>query len=164
VIFGSVPLYLRRLFLVLLLAGLLALPASAARAALERTASSAYLQLLDGRGTAKVRYLGNFLGRVGRGRIVATRNVTVSGWSHRRVVSSRLIAYRGRHLSFRTPPDARWRLRLRGRNIAASGFVRGCMRLNGANSGDPGDFRIGESSPLRRWPRTSTGYRLGGGC
>jgi hypothetical protein len=157
-------LHLRRLFFVLLLVGLLAVPASAARAALQRTPSSAYLQLLDGRGTAKVRYLGNFLGRIGRGRIVATRKVTVSGWSHRRVMSSGLIAYRGRHLSFRTPPDARWRLRLYGRNIDASGFVRGCMRLNGADSGDPGDYRIGESNPLHRWPRTSTGYRLGGGC
>ena len=148
----------------LLLVGLSALPASAARATVERTPSSVYLQLLDGRGTAKVRYRGNFLGRMGRGRIVATKNVIVSGWEGRRGLSSGMIRYRGRHLSFRTPPSANWRLRLYGRNIDASGFVRGCMALNGADSGDPGEYRIGEGNPLHHWPRTRTGYKLGGGC
>jgi hypothetical protein len=130
----------------------------------ERTPSSAYLQLLDGRGTAKVRYLGNFLGHVGHGRIVATKNVIVSGWEGRRVLSAGMIRYRGSEMGFRTPSSANWRLRLYGRNINASGFVRGCMTLNGADSGDPGEYRIGEGNPLHRWPRTRTGYRLGGGC
>jgi hypothetical protein len=155
-------LQLRRLLLLALAAGLFTVPVAGASGALARTTGRPYLQFLDGAGVAKVRFRGNFLGHVGRGRIVATRNVHVSGCESRRGLSGRLKACRGSDLGFRTPSDARWRLRLRGRGINASGFVRGCMTLDGIERGDPGDFRIGE--PLRRWPPEATRYRLGRGC
>jgi hypothetical protein len=151
---------LRPLLVLGLAVGLFFVPA--AGAAIERTAGSVYLQLLDGGGFAKVRYRGNFFGHVGRGRIVATLKVGLSGCEAERRLSRRLKLCRGRELAFRTPSDARWRLRLRGRRINASGFVRGCMMLNGVDRGDPGDFRIGDV--VRRWPRSATRYRLGAGC
>lgn len=151
---------LRPLLVLGLAVGLFFVPA--AGGAIERTAGSVYLQLLDGAGFAKVRYRGNFFGHVGRGRIVATLKVGLSGCEAERRLSRRLKLCRGRELAFRTPSDARWRLRLRGRRINASGFVRGCMMLNGVDRGDPGDFRIGDV--VRRWPRSATRYRLGAGC
>lgn len=154
---------MRRGFLFLLLLGLL-LAVPAAEATLERTGGSEYLQLRNGHGSAKVRNRGNLLGHVGRGHVVATANVTVSGWERRRAVSASVIEYRGRDLSFRTSSPGKWRLRLTGRNIDASGFVRGCVTLDGVDSAPPGDFRVGVSGPLRPWPRTAARYSLGSGC
>ena len=155
-------LQLRRLLFLAFAAGLFMVPAPGASAALERTSGSVYVQFVDGAGAAKVRFRGNFLGRLERGRIVASRNVRVSGCESRRRLSDRLKECRGTDLGFRTPSDARWLLRLRGRGINTSGFVRGCMTLNGFDRGDPGDFRIGDR--LRSWPREATRYRLGRGC
>lgn len=149
--------------MVLLLGGLLA--ATAAEPGGARTAGSVYVQLMSGAGSAKVRYRGTFFGHVARGRIVATRNVIVSGWDRSpRRLESGLILYRGRNLGFRTLADTSWRLRIRGHGISASGFVRGFMTLNGVDSGDPGRFRIGENGEIRSWPRVATAYRLGLGC
>jgi hypothetical protein len=153
---------LRRFLLLAIGVAVFSVPAGSA-AAVERTTGSVYVQFVDGAGTAKVRYRGNFLGRVGRGRIVASRNVHLGGCESRRSLADGLKACRGTSLTFRTPSDARWRLRLHGRRIDSTGFVRGCMLLNGVNSGDPGEFRIGETS-LRSWPRAATRYRLGRGC
>ena len=154
-------LQLRRILLLALGAVIFAVPAGTS-ATLERPSGSVYLQFLDGAGTARVRPRGNFLGRVGRGRIVASRNVHLGGCESRRRLADGLKECRGTGLTFRTPSDARWRLRLHGRTINATGFVRGCMVLNGVNRGDPGQFRIGDT--LRDWPRTATRYRLGRGC
>lgn len=153
---------MRRVLFIVLVVGLLGVPTAGGTVA--RTTGSSYLQLLDGHGTAKVKRHGNFFGRVGRGRVVATRNVIVSGWEHRRAVSRTLVEYRGRGVTFRTPGTGKWRLRLYGRNVDASGFVRGCMTLNGVDSGDPGQFRLGASGQLRPWPRAATRYQLGAGC
>jgi hypothetical protein len=159
---------MRRLLPIVLLVGLLAVPA--ADATVERTVGSVYLQFTDGAGLAKVRYRGNFFGSVRRGRIVATRNVIVSGYASKRTLASGLIEYRGPNsnslrMGFRTPqPPTTWRLRLNGRGIYASGFVRGCMTLDGVDVGDPGRFRIGETTMLRPWPRTARTFRLGLGC
>jgi hypothetical protein len=158
-----------RRFLFFSLVVLLAVPAAGATIA-PRTPGSVYLQFREGAGVAKVRFKGNFFGRIARGRIVTTRNVTVSGYSTRRVLASGLIEYRGPNsqstfMGFRTPqPPARWRLRLFGRGIYASGFVGGCMTLNGVDTGPTGLFKIGQDSVFRAWPRATTAYRLGVGC
>src|SRR6266545_105087 len=96
--------------------------------------------------------------------VVATNNVTVTGSESRRRISPTLIAYRGTELRFRVYNTAgRWRLRLSGRGISASGFVRGCMTLNGFDVGPTGWYRI-QSPDFKRWPRQATTYRLGLGC
>jgi hypothetical protein len=159
----------RRFLLVFFLVVLVAVPAASAQL-VSRTPGSVYLQFRHGAGVAKVRYKGNFFGHVTRGRIVATRNVTVSGYSSRRVLASGLIEYRGpssqaTFMGFHTPqPPARWRVRLIGRGIDASGFVGGCMVLNGVDAGPTGLFKIGQNGVFRAWPRAATGYRLGVGC
>ena len=127
-----------------------------------RTPGSVYVQFIDGAGIAKVRYRGTFLGRVGRGRIVGTRNMHFGGCEARRRLANGLKLCHGTALTFRTPSDERWRVRMRGRRIDATGFVRGCMTLDGVNRGDPGQFRIGDT--IRDWPRSATRYRLGRGC
>jgi hypothetical protein len=154
---------MRRFVLVLTLVGLLVVPAAGARVA-ARTPGSVYLQLTDGAGIAKVNRRGNFLGRVRRGRIVATRNVTLGGCAARRALSSTLVECRGRGITFRTPSDVRWRLRLRGHGIYASGFVHGCLTLNGVNTGYPGTFKIRQDGRTRVWPRRARQYGLGGAC
>jgi hypothetical protein len=151
----------RRVLLITLI-GLVAAPS--AGAALERTAGSRYVQFAEGAGVAKVRLAGNFFGRVGRGRIVATRNVIVSGCASRRPVSEALMECRGRRITFRAQASTIWSVRLSGHRINASGFVRGCMTLNGVDGSDPGRFKIGQYAALRAWPRTATTYTLGTGC
>jgi hypothetical protein len=146
---------------VLLVAGLTALP-SPASPQFERTAGSVEFQLFDGAGSARVRMRGNFLGHVGRGRIIATRAVTLSGCERRRALTSTLRECRGTNLGFRTPAWTTWRLRLVGRNIDAGGFVRGCTTLNGIDTGYRGRFKIGDVK--RVWPLRATKYRLGAGC
>jgi hypothetical protein len=153
-------LQMRRFVLIAILIALVAVPTGDAVVA--RTPGARYVQLLDGRGVARVRYTGNFFGRIGRGRIVATRSVVVNGCESRRRLSSTLIECRGRDVTFHAAAGTTWRLQLRGRRINASGFVHGCMTLNGVDAGDPGRFRIGQYATLRRWPRTATAYTLGG--
>ena len=158
---------MRRVLFILLLGSCLAVPT--AGATLARTTGSVYVQFMHGAGAAKVRYRGNFLGRVGRGRIVATKNVIVGGYASRRTLDSGLIEYRGpdsvhTSMSFRTPGDVVWRLRLFGHGIDATGFVRGCMKLDAVNVGPTGSFKIGQAGTTRPWPRAARTYRLGLGC
>jgi hypothetical protein len=156
---------LRRFFLIgiVLVAGVVMAPTSSA-VILGRTLGSAEVELRAGAGVAKIRFRGTFIGYVARGRIVATNNVTVTGWESRRRISSTLIAYRGAELRFKVYKTAgRWRLRLSGRGISAGGFVRGCMTLNAFDGGPAGWYRI-QSPDFKRWPRQATTYRLGLGC
>ena len=156
---------LRRFFLIgiVLVAGVVMAPTSSA-VILGRTLGSAEVELRAGAGVAKIRFRGTFIGYVARGRIVATNNVTVTGWESRRRISSTLIAYRGAELRFKVYKTAgRWRLRLSGRGISAGGFVRGCMTLNAFDVGPTGWFRI-QSPDFKRWPRQATTYKLGLGC
>lgn len=160
----------RRLFLIgiVLVIGLFAVAAAGTTVA--RTPGGVYVQFIDGAGSAKVRYRGNFFGSVKRGRIVASKNVTVGGWASKRTLASGLIEYRGPsrshdRMGFRTPPPpARWRVRLLGVGVNASGFVSGCMTLNGVDVGDTGDYRIGEDGRRLSWPRSRWKRQLGLGC
>jgi hypothetical protein len=154
-----------RLFLVLSIScTLVAASAASASAALERTTGAVYVELQHGAGLAKVRFRGNFFGRVAHGRIIATRNVNLGGCESRERVSDTLVACRGYALTFRTLVDTSWRLRLNGSGIDATGFVRGCMTLNARDVGPPGLFKIGRDGMLRPWPREARTYRLGYGC
>ena len=119
------------------------------------------LQLQDGNGFASTRVRGNFFGRVHRGRIMATANVNENGCETKRRLENGLRLCRGREITFSTPSDARWRVRLRGHGISATGWVRGCLRLDGRNSGPTGSFQIGNDA--HAWPRSLTSYRLGSG-
>jgi hypothetical protein len=154
---------MRRLLLIgtLLVAGLLAVPASAL---VKRTPGSAEIELQQGAGMAKIRYRGTLLGHVVRGRVRATNNVKVTGWEFRRRLSPTLVAYRGTDLYFRVyNTQGRWRLQLNGRGINAGGFVRGCMTLDGVDVGWTGRYRIA-SPDFKRWPRKPMRYALGLGC
>jgi hypothetical protein len=154
----------RRLFLIgtLVLAGLIAAPAPGA--ILARTPGSAEVELRGGAGLAKIRNRGTLIGHVVRGRVVATNNVTVTGWESRRRLSPALVSYRGTDLYFKVySTQGRWRIRLNGRGVSAGGFVRGCLTLNGVDVGWTGRYRI-DSPDFRRWPREATSYKLGAGC
>jgi len=156
---------LRRFFLIgiVLVAGVVVAPTASA-VILGRTPGSAEIELRSGAGVAKIRFRGTFIGYVARGRVVATNNVTVTGWESRRRTSPTLVVYRGTELRFKVfNTEGRWRLRLNGRGISAAGFVRGCMTLNAFDVGPTGLYRI-QSSYFKRWPRQATTYRLGLGC
>lgn len=145
--------------MILLLAFPLAVPTADAS-----TPGSVSLEFRGGAGLAKVRFRGNFLGNVARGRIIATTNVILSGCEYRRLLADGRRLCRGTDLNFRTPSYVRWRLTLGGTGINASGFVRGCMTLDAVDVGVTGIFRKGATSAWRPWPRTATSYRLGLGC
>jgi hypothetical protein len=137
---------------------------------LARTPGSVYVQFMSGSGSARIRFRGNVLGSIRRGRIIATANVTVGGWKTKRKLANGTVAYRGpdndhRLMTFHPPsPPAAWRVRLRGMGINASGFVRGCMTLNAFDHGRTGHYRIGTNGAARPWPRTARTTSLGSGC
>jgi hypothetical protein len=128
-----------------------------------KTDGATLLQLMDGHGFASTRVRGTFFGRVDRGRIIATRNVSVAGCESRRRLANGFRLCRGQNITFHTPSDTRWRVRLRGHGISATGWVRGCLRLDARNSGSTGTFEIGFDGNERAWPRSLTSYRLGSG-
>jgi hypothetical protein len=157
---------LRRFFLIgiVLVAGVVVVGPPSGAMVPGRTSGSAEIELRAGAGLAKIRFRGTFIGYVARGRIVATNNVTVTGWESRRRINPTLVAYRGTELRFKVfNTEGRWRLRLNGRGISAGGFVRGCMTFNAFDSGPTGSYRI-RSSDFKRWPRQATTYELGLGC
>ncbi len=135
-----------------------------ADATVAKTDGSEFLQLQDGHGFASSRVRGTYFGRVHRGRIIASSNVSEAGCETRKRLEDGLRLCRGRDITFWTPSDARWRVRLRGHGISATGWVRGCLRLDGRNNGPTGSFKIGFSTnDARPWPRKLTSYRLGSG-
>ena len=151
----------RALFIFLLISCLALLVGDAAAAG---TPGSISLEFKAGAGVAKVRFRGNFLGHVKQGRVIATRNVILSGCEYRRILADGRKLCRGTDLGFRTPSNFSWRLTLGGKGINAGGFVRGCMTLDGADVGNPGYFRKGEAAMFRQWPRVAQTFRLGWGC
>jgi hypothetical protein len=143
---------------------LAATTASAASATVDRTAGGVYVEFQRGAGSAKVRFRGNFFGRVAHGRVVATKNVNLGGCATRESLSDTLTVCRGDGVTFRTVSGTTWRVRLVGRGIFTTGFVRGCMTIDARNSGITGVFKIGTRSSWRAWPRLARTYRLGWGC
>ena len=152
--------HMRRYAAVLMVVAVVASMAGAAHGA--KTPGAVSLQLYEGAGFAKVRNGGNFIGRVRRGKIVATRNVTLSGCESRKQVGGNMTRCRGRSITFNTVSAGRWRVRLRGRGISASGFVRGCLVLDARNSGDTGSYSRGDGD-WHAWPRPRTRFALGSG-
>ena len=141
----------------------IATTAVSATSALERTQGAVGLELRSGRGRAVVKSQGFFFGRVRRGRIVATENVTLRNCNRReKSESTGLVTCRGRHLRFLTAKSP-WKVVLRGRGINASGVVRGCLVLDGADSGDTGEYKIGDENEFKPWPRTRWQHVLGPG-
>jgi hypothetical protein len=155
---------MRLLVLLSVFVALAGTSASAASATVDRTPGGVYVEFQRGAGSAKVRFRGNFFGLVGHGRIVATKNVNLSGCASRESVSDTLMVCRGDRIKFRTLAGTTWRVRLIGRGIFTTGFVAGCMTLDARNSGPTGVFKIGASSNWRAWPRLARTYRLGSGC
>jgi hypothetical protein len=157
---------MRRALFILSLVVLLAVPV--VDAAAEGTPGSVSLEFRAGAGVAKVRFRGNFLGRIERGRAIATSNVILSGCAYRKRLADGRNLCRGTNLGFRTPSNAQWRLTLSGRGIDASGFVRGCMTLDGLDTGVTGKYRIkGQPEYWRyapKWPRSAWTRQLGAGC
>ncbi len=153
---------MRRLFLisVLALAGVAVLPTGGMQLSAATTEGSVELSLRDGRGLAAISGRGTVLGRLRRGRIVATKNVLVANWGSKRDVASNLVAYRGWRMSLRVfSGEGRWRIRLRGRGVNVSAVVRGALVLDGANSGDAGRYSI-DGGPVRAWPRARQTFTL----
>ena len=152
-----------RHFRVLLVAvAVAASTAGAAHGTVAKTSGAASLQLFDGAGFAKVRNRGTFIGRVKRGKIVATPNVNVNGCESRGDTNDNMIRCRGRGITFNTVGAGRWRLKLAGRGIYGSGFVRGCLVLDGRDTGSTGTYQRGGEN-RHAWPRSRQRFRLGSG-
>ena len=151
---------LRRVLLVALTSAFFALPAGSAEGALPRTSGSVQVALKDGHGFARLALRGTLLGRVRRGRIVATENVFVGHWRSKKRVSDRLVAYRGSRMTLRVfSGDGAWVVRVRGRGINVSGVVRGSLTLDGVNSRPTGLYAI-DGGAYHPWPRSQRTFRL----
>jgi hypothetical protein len=152
---------MRRFLGVLVAVAAAASMAGAAHGAAAKTSGGVYLQFSDGAGLAKVRNQGTFIGRVKRGKIVATRNVSVNGCESRSDTKKNMTRCKGREITFNTVGAGKWRLRLRGRGIYSSGFVRGCLVLDGRDTGSTGTFRRGLDGDPQPWPRFRRKFTLG---
>jgi hypothetical protein len=153
---------MRRFSVVVLAVAVMASMAGAAHGAVAKTSGAASLQLAHGAGLAKVRNLGSFFGRIKRGTIVATPNVRVNGCEARGETNENMTRCKGRDITFNTFGAGKWRLRLRGRGIAASGFVSGCLVLDGRQTGPTGTYQRGDDEP-KAWPRERRRFALGSG-
>lgn len=155
---------MRRFAVLLLVAvAVAASMAGAAHGAVAKTTGGVYLQLSEGAGFAKVRNRGNFFGRIKRGKIVATSNVLVNGCESRSETNDTMTRCKGREITFNTVGAGTWRLKLRGRGIFGSGFVHGCLVLDGRNTGETGAFRRGFDGEEQPWPHSRKRFTLGSG-
>ena len=98
-----------------------------------------------------------------RGKIVATPNVNVNGCESRSDTNDNMIRCKGREITFNTVGAGRWRLKLRGRGIYGSGFVHGCLVLDGRDTGATGTFRGVRRRGPQPWPRLRRRFTLGSG-
>jgi hypothetical protein len=153
---------MRRFAVLLVAVAVAASMAGAAHGAVAKTSGAVSLQLAEGAGFAKVRNRGTFIGRVKRGKIVATPNVNVNGCESRSDTNDNMIRCRGREITFNTVGAGRWRLKLRGRGIYGSGFVHGCLVLDGRDTGSTGTYQRGGEGP-HAWPRFRRRFTLGSG-
>jgi hypothetical protein len=155
---------MRRFSVVLVLAAVAsaASTAGAAHGVVAKTVGGTSLELVHGAGFASVRNRGTFFGRVSRGKIVGTSNVRMFGCERRGETDGGMVRCKGRRITFTTIGAEKWRVRLRGRGISGSGFVRGCLVLDGRNSGDTGSYRRGGGG-WKDWPRSRKHFALGDG-
>ena len=147
---------MRRFAVLLMAVAVAASMAGAAHGAVAKTSGPSRCSSSDGAGFAKVRNRGTFIGRVKRGKIVATPNVNVNGCESRSDTNDNMTRCRGREITFNTVGAGRWRLKLRGRGIYGAGFVHGCLVLDGRDTGSTG------TSPARR-RRTAAHGRVSAG-
>jgi hypothetical protein len=154
---------MRRFAVLLVAVAVAASMAGAAHGTVAKTTGGVYLQLSEGAGFAKVRNRGTFIGRVKRGKIVATPNVNVNGCESRSDPNDNMTRCKGREITFNTVGAGRWRLKLRGRGIYGSGFVHGCLVLDGRDTGETGTFRRGLDGEEQPWPHSRTRFTLGSG-
>jgi hypothetical protein len=133
---------------------LVPVPAAEGAPLAPRTVGAVSVSLRNGVGLARISGRGSLLGRLARGRIVATWNVTVRGFETRTSLSDTVTAYAGRGLRVYVL-GGRWRVVLRGRRINVSGVVRGRLTLRG----QAGTFSI-EGRRYRPWPASLTVYWL----
>jgi hypothetical protein len=153
---------MRRWVVLIVAVAVAASMAGAAHVSVAKTPGAVSLQLDDGAGLAKVRNRGTFFGRVRRGKIVATPNVNVNGCESRGDTNDNMIRCKGREITFNTFGAGKWRLRLRGHGISGSGFVHGCLVLDGRQTGPTGTYQRGDSDP-KPWPRQRRRFALGSG-
>lgn len=130
--------------------------AEAGTKALLTTPGATSVSLEWGVGRAVLGRRGSMIGNVGRGRIVATKNVSTRGCEVT-VLRARKTVCRGRALRFYVFGGT-WRVAVRGRGVNLSGVVRGHLRLQGRS----GTFSIA-GAPERAWPSTPTTFRLRSG-
>jgi hypothetical protein len=137
---------------------LVAATAAAGSATLARTPGGVQLTLQNGHGFAKLVARGAFLGRVkGHGKVWATENVSVNHYGSKKEVNEGVFRYRGRGMSIFVESGSSWRVRVRGAHVYGGGpSIRGCLWLNGVDSGKTGTYQIG-TNRTRAWPRKRTG-------
>lgn len=154
---------MRRFSVVVVAVAVMASTAGAAHGVVAKTEGGGWIELFDGAGLAKVRKHGTFIGNVRRGKIVAPKSVIVTGCERRANVGANRVRCKGRDLKVITIGAMKWRLKLKGRGISGSGYVRGCLVLDGRNTGSTGTFRRNREGDPKPWPRSRTRYRLGSG-
>jgi len=155
---------MRRFSIGLLVLAVMASTAGSAPAFVAKTSGATYLQLSAGSGLASVRNRGNFFGQVKRGRIVATSNVQLNGCESGRAGRGNTMLCKGSHITFDTVGAGKWRLELHGHGIYGSGFVHGCLVLDGRDNHPSGRFRRTMGGEWQDWPRQRTAYTLGTGA
>jgi hypothetical protein len=134
-----------------------------------RTPGAEAVELNHGNGRAVVTGRGALLVHIGRGRLrIVDRpgggRPALSDTCRRRAhrVSRTTLEVRGRNVGcfiWSGAGGGSWQAVMRGRNINASGQVRGSLTLDAVNTGRVGTFRIGGGA-LRAWPRRVRTFAL----
>lgn len=163
---------MRRVLVLLTIAVLAAGAAEATYGAvplLLRTPGAELIELRGGKGRAAVTKRGSLLVNIGSGRLrivdlvgQGRPNLSDRCQSRARRVSPRTVQIRGRNIGCFISSDENggpWQVIMRGRRISASGVVKGSLTLDGADRGDPGQYRIA-GGEWRRWPRTAQTFGL----
>ena len=140
---------LRLLFVIAVVGGALAAPATAS--------ARRSLELVGGTGFAAIANRGAVIGRVGAGRVVVIHKsgyAAPSGYvrgcnlGRRGSFRTKLVCRGDRTISFYVH-GGRWRVKMRGRAINVSGVVSGALTLR---DGEAGTYWVSGMSRRRAWP------------
>jgi hypothetical protein len=156
-------LHMRRLLVLMMVAGLATGAAEAAFGAVPvtlRTPGAEYLEVRGGSGRAVVTRRGSLSVNIGRGRL---RIIDLAGGvppninceERARWISATTRQIRGRNircLIWSGDAVAPWQVVMRGRRISASGRVKGSLTLDARDSGSVGVYRIA-GGDWKQWPR-----------